>query len=149
MEWLMLLGLVVLVVIFSLTGYVLPVPEAAQSHTGPGLVGKYGMRQILLVLFLMAVAIDAALLMWSRFPDLYRYPVPLTATNVGAQYYLAKIMLNGEVCMSTAYFGGIMVFIYEVRIKIADPLFVFMTVLGMSSMAAGWLLYYLVARRYR
>lgn len=148
-EWLLILSAVVLVVVFSMTGYMLPVPVAAHSHTGTGLVGKYGMRQILLVLFIMCVAIDSAFVTWARFPDLYRYPVPITAANIGAQYYLAKIMLALEGTFCTLYFAALMCFIYEVRIHMGGPNFTALTVGSMSAMAGCWVAYFLLARKYR
>lgn len=142
-------SLMVLIVFFSLTGWLLPVPDRPQApEDGTAAATTSEVRAALLALFLAAMAINGILLMLARFRGLYKYPVPVTAANVEAQYYLGKIMLGTMGTGVNAFTCLSMLLLYQLRIRLDGPRFLAMTGMLLAFCLADWLIYYAVARRF-
>lgn len=148
-DWGTIFTLMMLVVVFALTGDLLPVPEESRALTGDGFVDTYGMRPVLLALFLGAVAADAALFVFQRFPGVYRYPFRITAANIEAQYHLAKIMFGIVVIVCNLYACALFVLVYKMRIHLGDASFQRLTWYAVLSAAADVGIYFLLAWKYR
>lgn len=139
-EWLGVLTLIILVVIFSLTGSMLPAPVLQSEDVLP-------IRPALLVLFLLAMAIDGITLLLSRVRGMFRYPVEVTGANVEFQYLLAKVMLGAMACITNAYTVVAMILVYEQRILTDGWGFLALATIAAILYALTWLIYYMTARR--
>ena len=149
LEWLTFISIVALIAIFALTAGILPPPPPHLYREGGGFVAEYGMRPILLLLFLAACALIALLFLLSRFPRLYRYPVKITAGNVEVQYLLAKIMLGVAQLVCAVYFSLLMLFVYRMQIRLESPLFACLTAAAGAAVGVDYLVYLAAARKNR
>lgn len=143
LELLTMLGVVVLVVVYAQTAGILPSPDIGE---GQGIVSRYGMGTVLTGLFLAAGAIIGVLMMISRFPKLYKYPVQINAGNVELQYIIAKVMLSAIQLVCAVYFCTLIVNVYQMRITLDSPEFRLITVFTVGVCAIIWLVYLLAAR---
>lgn len=148
-EWFGVLTLIVLIVVFSLTGWLLPpVQEAIPSAAGAYSEDLLRVRPMLLAIFLLAMAADGITLMLARVRGMFRYPVEVTASNVEAQYVLGKIALNVTALGSNVYASVASALLYTGLVPFtAWTLLRLVLILG-SFYVATWGIYYLVARRY-
>jgi len=145
LELLTMLGTVVLIVIYAQTAGIQPLPDVPFDDAG-GVVSRYGMGTVLTGLFLSAGAIIGFIMMVSRFPRLYKYPVEINAKNVEVQYIIAKIMLSSIQIICAAYFCVLMISVYEMRMTFGSPEFRLITVFSVGVCAIIWLIYILAAR---
>jgi hypothetical protein len=149
LEWLVFIGLVSLVVIFAMTAGILPPPALFPHAGGGGLVVEYGMRPVLLLLFLAGCAVIGALFLLSCFPRFYRYPVEITARNVEVQYLLAKIMLGMAQFLCAVYFCILLLLVYRMRIEMDSFNFWRLTAFFAIALVADVLVYIAAARANR
>ncbi|MBD5560288.1 MAG: hypothetical protein HDQ87_08045 [Clostridia bacterium] len=112
-QWLGFFSFVTLIAVFSVTGWlgIMPPPRSGDSF-----VAIYGMRPVLLLLFLAACLVDAVCLMFGRFARLQRYPVTLHARNIEVQYLLLNTMLAVLEFVATVYCTLLMVQIYQMEV---------------------------------
>ncbi len=143
-EWLTFVGIVALVAVFSLTADLLPIPQQPVPATH-GLVSSYGIRYVLLLLFVIACCAIAFFFLLSRFQRLYKYPFEITAKNIEPQYQLAKIMLGVSQLICSTYFCVIMVFVYQQRIEFGDNLFLIYTLFAFIALAVNYIIYLVAA----
>lgn len=144
MELLSILGIVVVVVIFAQTAGVQDIPQGTPP---PGsMIDRYGVRVTLTMTFLLAGAIIGLLMIVSRFPRLYKYPVEITARNVEVQYVIAKIMLSGMQFVCAVYFTILMVGIYNLEATIHNAVYQLLTVLFLVACVVIWLFYFFLAK---
>ena len=147
-EWVAVGTSVVLIVVFALTGSILPSPTMLTGSPDPA-VAASDVRPLLLALFLLAMAIDGVLLITSRLPGLFRYPVRVDANNVDVQYHLSKIVLNVVTTATNIYMSGVIVLFYLKRIEANSTTLLSLTALLGAVYALSWLAYYAAARHYR
>ncbi len=147
LEWMTFIGLVALIAMFAVTAGIAPLPPPHLYADGGGLVATYGMRPVLLLLFLVACAVIAVLFLVSRFPRLYRYPVRITAKNVEIQYLLAKIMLGMAQLICAVYFCILILLVYQMQIGLFTPRFWFITIVSISALLIDVLIYVAAAGR--
>lgn len=148
-QWLGFLSFVSLVAVFSLTGNMLEVPQAAYGLSGEGFVEKYGMRPVLLILFVAACAIDAICLVLGRFARLFHYPVPIDMHNIEVQYLLSKMMLSVIQFVSTVYFTFLMVQIFEMQIRFRSPSFALLSAVAVLLVVLDIAVYLYLAKKNR
>lgn len=149
-EWMGVLTTVVLVVVFSLTGWMLPPPDGTLSYVSSDSgFSAENVRPVLLALFLFAMAADGILLMLARVPGMFRYPVEVTASNVEAQYVLGKVSLGAMTCGTNICVSIAMILIYRLSVRIDGWNTLWLTAVLAGYYAVSWLVYYLVARQYR
>lgn len=147
-DWIAVITVIVLIVVFSLTGGMLPSPTILNDNADSA-VPASDVRPLLLALFLAAMAIDGALLIYSRFPGMFRYPVKIDARNVDVQYYLGKIMLDIAISATNMYMCVVMTLFYLQRISASSTTILTLTVILVSFYAFDWVVYYTAARHYR
>ena len=113
-------GLVVLCgfAIPFLTGWA-PLPERVPLHYGVnGKVDRWGGPGAIHLLVVVAVATHAFVLVLTRFPQLFNYPVEITAENAQLQFRLARRLMFAVADVVTAIF----LYIYLATWRIAAGL---------------------------
>jgi uncharacterized membrane protein len=91
LEIISLAGLVFLAVIFTTNWSALP--ERIPTHfVFSGQPNAWGSKHTLLPVFLITPALYVLLTALNRFSRLYKYPVAITAENIGQQYRLVRIL---------------------------------------------------------
>ena len=139
------LAIVLMVVIFAQTAGIQPAPSVEQLGWDNDLL-RYGVRTLLLGLFLAGCGVIGLLFLVSRFPRLYRYPVEITPQNIETQYVIAKIMLSSIQLACAVYTCILMVGVYEAVLIIPSGEFVVLT--AVTGVVCGAVLcLYLVAAR--
>ncbi|MEG2202352.1 MAG: hypothetical protein RRY10_01785 [Christensenellaceae bacterium] len=149
LEWSTFVSIIALVVTFALTAGMLPAKTLVQSAEPSGLVLTFGMGTVLLALFLTGSGISGLFFLLSRFPRLYKYPVKITAENIEAQYHLAKILLCAAQIISAIVFCNLMRQVYNMTITLESAGFRNMLIAALVAFGIEYLIYFLVARRYR
>lgn len=148
-EWLGVLTLMVLIVTFSLTGWLLPpVQEAIPTVAGMYSEDLLRVRPLLLAIFLLAMAADGITLMLARVPGMFRYPVEVTGTNVEAQYVLGKIALNVTALGSNVYASAASALLYAGLIPLTMWTLLRLVLILGSFYVITWGIYYLISKRY-
>jgi hypothetical protein len=140
-----LLAVIVMAVLFAQTAGVWPVPAVAGAD-GNGGPFKYGVRMLLLGLFLAGGGFIGLLFLFSRFQRLYRYPVKITAKNVEVQYVLAKIMLSLNQLICAVYICVLMAGVYRADIEIPSAAFCRLTAAAVTAGALATGVYVVSAR---
>lgn len=146
-QWLGFFSFVLLIAVFSLTGWMLPVPPTAEETAGTGFVGTYGMRPVLLMLFLAACTFDAVCLIFARFARTFRFPVVVTSRNVEVQYLLSKMMLTLLQVIATVYCTLLMVQIYNMQMRLHSSSFVAVSLTALGLAGADIAGYLFLAKR--
>lgn len=146
-QWLGFCSFVLLIAVFSVTAWLREPPPAYDDVGGSGLVARYGMRPILLLLFLTACLVDAVCLMFARFARLQRYPVKLRARNIEVQYLLMNTMLAVIELVATCYFTLLMVQIYRMQIQLSSPSFLLLSAGALALIAADVGVYLHLAKK--
>lgn len=147
-DWTAVISVIVLIVIFSLTGGMLPSPTLMKSNLDSAVPAK-DVRPILLAVFLAAMAVDGVMLVYARFPGMFRYPVKINAQNVEVQYYLGKIMLDIAISATNMYMCVVMILFYLQRIDTDSTTILSLTAILCAFYAFDWLMYYAAARFYK
>lgn len=142
-QWFSFFSFVLLISVFSVTGWMLEVPAGAEASAGTGFIGTYGMRPVLLMLFLAACAFDAVCLIFSRFARTFRYPVKVNSRNVEVQYLLSKMMLTLMQVIGTLYCTFLMIQIYNMQMRLHSAAFaaVSLAAAGLAGTDIGIYLY--------
>lgn len=143
-----LTGAIVLVAIYALTAAILPHPFVPYNAQ-PGFVSDYGMGAALTALFAIGEGLMGVLIMFSRFPKLYRSPVVLNAGNIEIQYVLSKIMLSSLQIVCAVYFSILLISVYQMRIQIESNQFLFFSAAALAICGTIYLLYFIAAKRYK
>lgn len=146
LELLSLTGAITLVALYAQTAALLPKPFVPYNAE-PGLVSEFGMGSILTALFALGIGIMGLLIMLSRFPKLYRAPVPLNANNIEIQYVLSKIMLSSLQIICAMYFSILIIQVYKMEIQIDSSNFKNLTVSALIVCVAIYLSYLYAARK--
>lgn len=136
---------VFLIAVFSVTGWMRDPPPAERGASG--FIAEYGMRPILLLLFLAACLVDAVCLMLARFARLQHYPVPLHVRNMEVQYLLLNTMLAVVEFVATVYCTLLMVLIYEAEIRLRSPRFLALSLAALALVAADVGVYLYLAKK--
>lgn len=142
-----LLGIIGMFVLFSLTASILPAPSPPEGSMG--LVAKYGMHFVLFAVFVIGGVLCGVLFLLSRFPRLYRYPVPITAENIEIQYHIAKIALCVGQLITVLVTCLLMVRIYRQNITMRSESFWRIVIEAGAASLIVYMIYYLAARKYR
>lgn len=148
-QWLGFFSFVFLIAVFAVAGWMLETPAAYENLGGTGFVARYGMRPVLLLIFLGACLADAVCLMLARFARMQRYPVPLNAHNVEVQYLLVNTMLAVVEFVVTVYCTLLMVQIYEMELRLRSAHFVRLTLGALALIGADIGVYLYLARKNR
>ena len=146
-QWLSFFSFVLLIAVFSMTGWIMEVPEGAEESAGNGFIGTYGMRPVLLMLFLAACTFDAVCLIFARFARTFRYPVHVTSRNVEVQYLLSKMMLTLMQIIGTLYCTFLMVQIYNMQMRLHSQAFAAVSLAAVALAGADIAGYLYLARK--
>ncbi len=147
LEWATFVGVIILVATFALTTSILPANSPPPTGSG-GLVSTFGVRAVLWALFILSGALTAALFLLSRFPRIYRYPVPITAENIEVQYHLAKIMLCAGQLVVCFLFSLLMLYVYNMSISLFSLRFLLICLLCPTFFGCAYLVYYFIAKKF-
>jgi hypothetical protein len=146
LEMLTWISIVFLVAVFAV-GAGIAQPPVVQVTGEGGMVTTYGIRMVLLLLFMIGGGLIGLLFVLARFPRFYRYPVEITAQNVQVQFTLAKILLNALQIICATYFSVLMIEVFRMNIILGSSEFFSLTLRCAVGAGLVYVIYVIAARR--